>query len=643
MEEIKPALVPDEHILPMTEKKRIDNIRNIISETILDFHNYEFPKYIHNYKQYVGFVASRLKHIEPWQTNISYPMIATIVDTMYSSVYDFGYQFGVEDSKIVKQLEEAFDFRGIGRQVFKDGAKELLVTWRTFTRDYLIEEDVEEMYFDEKFSSKIKMPSIQHVSVFDVFYERVKGIKNSPYTIYRSWLTYDAIEKTIVPLLLKTYSKETREAKKKQLMAIIASCKDKYGSRFSSYDYNPVKHLVSYAQLSQEGVEESFYNLSECKKTSDLNPMSDSWFNDEESKNLYLNFDKSSYEFTEYFTDTERYFFINGIYIGKTKKVRWVGSIHEAAIGVIPWTSIASGLADQLSTLQDIQTMLWNSFLDNVKLLLGPMFEISGNTPMSKTGKLDFKAFKAIRSQWAGSIQRIQLWSDAYVPLQFMDKVQAYGDLRVGTNNYVTGWAGAIERVELGITQKQNAYDQKLKPINDAMDQMGASITRSWLQMFLKFFTIEELGEVGILIQKVYDEKNKFQTITVNGTDLKSILDERKINFSYTSMEKNKKSMIRETFITQLPALLQYAPWSINMEQVGKILMDMDFNPDQIFLDKKAIPSSAIPTDTFAANSQPTQEADIESTVEEILPPTPTDLPPNEMSDEDLLQSIAQI
>lgn len=52
------------------------------------------------------------------------------------------------------------------------------------------------------------------------------------------------------------------------------------------------------------------------------------------------------------------------------------------------------------------------------------MFEISGNTPMSKTGKLDFKAFKAIRSQGAGTVQRIQLGSDAYIPLQFMDKVQ---------------------------------------------------------------------------------------------------------------------------------------------------------------------------------------------------------------------------
>lgn len=656
MEEIKPTLVSDEMILPPKEKDKINNIRQIITDTILDFHNYEFPKYIHNYKQYVWFVAWRLKYIEGWQTNISYPLIATIVDTMYSSVYDFGYQFGVEDSKIARQLEEAFDFRGIGKQVFKDGAKELLITGRTFTRDYLIEEDIEDMYFDEKFSSKIKMPSLQHISVFDVFYERVKGIRNSPYKIYRSWMTLDGIKSTIIPLLLKEYPVNLREGKKKELAEIIKSCKDKGKTRFSAYDYNPVKHLVSYAHLSQEWVEASFYNLSECSKSSDLNPMSDSDLNDETSKNLYLNSDKSSYEYVEYFTETERYFFINWYYIGKVKKPRWISDIHEAAIGVIPGTSIASGLSDQLSTLQDIQTTLWNSFLDNVKLLLGPMFEISGNTPMSKTGKLDFKAFKAIRSQGAGTVQRIQLWSDAYIPLQFMDKVQWSADLRAGTNNYVTGWAGAIERVELGITQKQNAYDQKLKPVNDAMDQMWSSIARAWLQMLLKYFTIEELAEYGIEIEKTYDDNNKFTGIIVNGIELKNILDERKINFSYTSMEKNKKSMIRETFITQLPALLQYAPGSINMEQVGKILMDMDYDPDNIFLNKKAIPSGAV-TNSFqqnggfeatqiAAPSTPAPAFDngFNQAPPEEAPSFPEwEIDPTQMSDEELLNSAAQI
>ena len=112
--------------------------------------------------------------------------------------------------------------------------------------------------------------------------------------------------------------------------------------------------------------------------------------------------------------------------------------------------------------------------------------------------------------------------------------------------------------------------------------------------MLLKYFTIEKLAEYGIDIEKTCDDNNKFTGIVVNGIELKNILDERKINFSYTSMEKNKKSIIRETFITQLPALLQYAPGSINMEQVGKILMDMDYDPDNIFLNKKAIPSGAV-------------------------------------------------
>lgn len=79
------------------------------------------------------------------------------------------------------------------------------------------------------------------------------------------------------------------------------------------------------------------------------------------------------------------------------------------------------------------------------------------------------------------------------------------------------------------------------------------------------------------------------------------------------------------------------------MEQVGKILMDMDFNPDQIFLDKKAIPSSAIQPDLPPTNFQPTEDIGMETGAEEILPPTPDDLPPDQMSDEDLLSSIAQI
>ena len=94
------------------------------------------------------------------------------------------------------------------------------------------------------------MPSLQHISVFDVFYERVKGLKDSPYKIHRTFLTGDAIEATIFPILLSEYPVAVRKSKEKELRKIIHSYKDKVGNRFSAYDYNPVKHLVSYSHLT---------------------------------------------------------------------------------------------------------------------------------------------------------------------------------------------------------------------------------------------------------------------------------------------------------------------------------------------------------------------------------------------------------
>jgi len=65
-------------------------------------------------------------------------------------------------------------------------------------------------------------------------------------------MTLDGIKATVIPLLLKEYPSNLRDQKKKELAEIIKSCKDKGKTRFSAYDYNPVKHLVSYAHLSQE-------------------------------------------------------------------------------------------------------------------------------------------------------------------------------------------------------------------------------------------------------------------------------------------------------------------------------------------------------------------------------------------------------
>lgn len=92
-------------------KKEIDDIKTVINDTILDFHNFEFPKYIGNYKKYLGFMADRLASLESWQSNVDYPLVASVVDTMFGNIFDFGYEFGINEPKLKKLCTGSFDFR----------------------------------------------------------------------------------------------------------------------------------------------------------------------------------------------------------------------------------------------------------------------------------------------------------------------------------------------------------------------------------------------------------------------------------------------------------------------------------------------------------------------------------------------------
>lgn len=137
--------------------------------------------------------------------------------------------------------------------------------------------------------------------------------------------------------------------------------------------------------------------------------------------------------------------------------------------------------------------MLWNAFLDNIKLVMGPMFKVSGNIPIGKNGTLDFKKFRAFRSNGSSDIEKIQLGVTDFAPINFMQVVQSFSEQRSGVNNYITGGAGSVERVAGGIDIKFNQYKSKLTPITDSIDQMMGNIARSWVLMYLKYFTKEEL------------------------------------------------------------------------------------------------------------------------------------------------------
>lgn len=574
--------------------KALDNVKQIIYSTMMEFHNYDFAKYIQNYKKYLGFVADRMKGLEDWQSNVSYPLVSSTIDTMFGNLFDFGYEFGINESKLKRACNEAFDFRGTGKSTFKEVAKECLIVGKGYTKDYLIKETRKDKFFMKDITTEIKTPSMHYVSVFDVMFDRSRGLSQSPYKILRTFTTGESIKQKVLPLILEGYPKEQHEAVKKQFNTLLKTYKETPGSRFSMYDYNPVKSLTSTTQFYNSKAWDVSYMLPHCDKKESLlagYSMDSTTFNSWERNNYFLSANQSNFELVEYFTSDEKIIFVNGNVIFKGSKAFSIGDIHEINYSMIPGTGNANGVADDLWNLQDINESLWNAFIDNMKLILGPMFAVTGNLPIGKNGTIDFKKFRAIKTNGTGSIEKIQLGVTDFAPINFMQMTEGLAEKRSGTGNYITGGGGSIERVSGGIDMKFNQYKSKLSPITDSIDQMMGNIARNWIFMFLKFYTKEELATMDIMVEELTkpdkDGKEKFDTFTINKIDIRTIIDEKQITFTYNSLDKLTKENSRKIIMESLPAMLQYTAGQVNMKELIKVLAGQDFDPDKIIKEQK--------------------------------------------------------
>lgn len=129
---------------------------------------------------------------------------------------------------------------------------------------------------------------------------------------------------------------------------------------------------------------------------------------------------------------------------------------------------------------------------------------------------------------------------------------------------------------------KFNQYKSKLTPVTDSIDQMMGNIARSWLLMYFTFFTREELEKMGIKAEDKFDDKGKFLTILINGIDIMEIIDERNVKFTFNSLSKLTKENSRATITQNLGPILQYAGPQVDIDQIMKILLGQDFDPDKV-------------------------------------------------------------
>lgn len=622
------TLVNNQDWLNPDFKDEIEKVKRVIQETMVEFHNNDFKKYIANYKKYLQFTGDRLQWLLNWQSNTDYPLVSSVVDTMFGNIFDFWYEFWINDPVIKRICNDAFDFRWAGKEAFREISKEILIVWKAFSKDYLIKEDCVDTFFDREIKTQIKVPSIQYVSVFDVMYDRSKGIKNSPFKIIRTFMTGEQIQSKYRALFLYGKSEDQIKIIDKKIEMMLKKFKESTWTRFSSYDYNPVKMLTSISQLVNSWKKDYSFDIP-LVDAKTINRIWDSWtLNDEDKNNYFLETNQSNYEVIDYTTSNKRYLFINWNLFWYGKRIKWIGEIQEASFSNIPWTWNANGVADNLGWLQDIQASLWNAFIDNIKLILGPMFKISWNVPIGKDGTIDFRKFRAIKTTGQNDIEKIQLGVTDFAPINFMQMVQSVSEQRSGVNNYVMWGQWTIERVSGGIDMKYNQYKSKLTPITDSIDQIMGNTARAWIMYLFKFFTKEELAKLGVTIEEKIDDKWQFETILVNKNDIRDYLDERNITFTYNSLHRLTKENSRADIKEALPFILQYASDKINFEELIKVLTWQDFDPDAIVRkqeDRPATPPGGY-TDSWT------------QVIAQDNPWTP-----QQLSDDEILQQIASI
>ena len=188
---------------------------------------------------------------------------------------------------------------------------------------------------------EIKKPSMYYISIFDVMYDRNKGLTDSPYKIIRTFATGDSIKKKVLPLILADVEDSKQKEQEKKFDKLLKGYKDSIGMRFSMYDYNPVKSLTAATQFYNANTEVN-YNLPFAKDLTALrggygldNTTSGT---DEIRNNYFLNDKTATYELIEYTSLDRKAIFINGnlIYIGDKKYN--LGAIREANCSIIPGT-----------------------------------------------------------------------------------------------------------------------------------------------------------------------------------------------------------------------------------------------------------------------------------------------------------------
>jgi hypothetical protein len=231
----------------MDTSKILDLCRNVI----LYFEKTYFNRYIEDYKTYLCYTWDRKKDIKEWQSNVFFPMTSWIINTMYSNMYDskikFNLEWGIEWTETL--LNRSFDYSNKGKEAIWDAIKEGIIVGKWYVKPIMVKRKEKKVVKWKDYGKEFKLPMLQYISVFNLFYDYNSWLYDSPFTIERYILSRKWIK--------DKYLAEIEKAGKD--IAYIDSILTKEPQRFSEYDPNRVNHILSYWELINKGYQTSLY------------------------------------------------------------------------------------------------------------------------------------------------------------------------------------------------------------------------------------------------------------------------------------------------------------------------------------------------------------------------------------------------
>ena len=554
------------------EKKVMDLCRNIIPY----YERIFFNRYIQDYKDYLWYKWDRAALIADWQTNVSFPLISWMVDTMFASMYDSKLKFNLTGDWLKgtdKILNGAFDYNGEWRTVLMAAIKECIITGKGYVKPYFTNYQEKKMVRWKNVGRIIKRPVFEYKSVFDIFYDYNWTISESPFIIERSIFNSDKI--------IKKYASQIK--KDDPTAFIMWVCANPKIDRYSQYDINRVKHLIAYEDM----IKNNKWNISTVIPTVSVSNWTDASTIDSHNNVFAVDFIKNNvYEVIEYTDNDYITVLIDGKLLFSKKRIKDIDwpVIEGISFNEIPWTSDSLWISSMLRDSQMVTNTLYNVYLDNLKMQLSPMYEQVWwmNSILGKSNKIVYEPNKIVTTNAPNSIRKLDLCIPSLWVVNDIQFIITLAKDKVWINDYAMWTDGKVERVASWVDVKINQFKSRLMPLTNSINEAMWKIGKMILMMYANNYKKSELIELGLEWE----------------LKLETFIDERNISFQLSSLSLLENEEKLEYLSKNLQTLMWLSTWpdwkpTINNKEIIRAILTKRVDIEAIM--KTEVPETQLP------------------------------------------------